>query len=112
MADIRKSGGKAEAVVTDVTNAKQIKTLIDKVIQTFGRVDVMINNAGLVSIAPMSELNVAEWNRMIDINVKGVPYGIAAALPVFQSQGSGHFINISSVGSARAGTGVCRTSTR
>ncbi len=57
----------------------------------------MINNAGLMAIAPMSEAKVEEWERMIDINIKGVLYGIAAALPVFQKQGAGHFINIASV---------------
>jgi len=95
--EIRAAGGKVEVVATDVTNAAQVKNLIDVAVKTFGRLDVLVNNAGLMAIAPMSEVKVEEWDRMIDINVKGVLYGIAAALPVFQQQGSGHFINIASV---------------
>lgn len=95
--DIRKSGGKAEIVETDVTCPDEVKALIDKAVSVFGRIDVLINNAGLMAIAPLSELKVDEWDRMIDINIKGVLYGVAAALPVFQKQGSGHFINIASV---------------
>ncbi|MGF6768463.1 NADP-dependent 3-hydroxy acid dehydrogenase YdfG [Paraburkholderia sp. GAS199] len=95
--EIRAAGGKVEVVATDVTSAAQVKNLIDTAVKTFGRIDVLVNNAGLMAIAPMSEVKVEEWDRMIDINVKGVLYGIAAALPVFQQQGSGHFINIASV---------------
>jgi NADP-dependent 3-hydroxy acid dehydrogenase YdfG len=95
--EIRSAGGNVEVVATDVTNAAQVKALIDTAVTSFGRVDVLINNAGLMAIAPISEVKVEEWDRMIDINIKGVLYGIAAALPVFQKQGSGHFINIASV---------------
>ena len=95
--DIRAQGGEAEFVTMDVTKSDQVQMLIDKAIETFGRLDVMINNAGLMSIAPLAELKVDEWDRMIDINVKGVLYGIAAALPVFTKQNSGHFINLSSI---------------
>jgi NADP-dependent 3-hydroxy acid dehydrogenase YdfG len=95
--EIRAAGGKAEVVATDVTNAAQVKELIATAVRVFGRIDVLINNAGLMSIAPLGETKVDEWDRMIDINIKGVLYGIAAALPVFQQQGSGHFINIASV---------------
>jgi NADP-dependent 3-hydroxy acid dehydrogenase YdfG len=96
-ADIRAAGGKAEVVATDVTNKAQVQALIDTAVRVFGRVDVLINNAGLMSIAPMDEVKTDEWDRMIDINVKGVLYGIAAALPQFRKQNSGHFINIASV---------------
>jgi NADP-dependent 3-hydroxy acid dehydrogenase YdfG len=95
--DIRAAGGKAEVLATDVTNKDQVQALIDKAVRVFGRVDVLINNAGLMSIAPLDEVKVDEWDRMIDINVKGVLYGIAAALPQFRKQNSGHFINIASV---------------
>jgi NADP-dependent 3-hydroxy acid dehydrogenase YdfG len=96
-ADIRAAGRKAEVVATDVTNKAQVQALIDTAVRVFGRVDVLINNAGLMSIAPLDEVKVDEWDRMIDINVKGVLYGIAAALPQFRKQNSGHFINIASV---------------
>jgi len=96
-AEIREAGGKAQAVAVDVTDRAQVQALIDTAVQAFGRVDVLVNNAGLMSIAPMDELKVEEWDRMIDINVKGVLYGIAAALPLFRKQNSGHFINIASV---------------
>jgi NADP-dependent 3-hydroxy acid dehydrogenase YdfG len=95
--EIRAAGGKVEVAATDVTDAAQVKALLDVAVSSFGRVDVLVNNAGLMAIAPMSETKVEEWSRMIDINVKGVLYGIAAALPLFQEQGSGHFINIASV---------------
>ena len=81
----------------DVTSLESAKDLVDLAVQTYGKLDVIINNAGLMSIAPLQELKVDEWNRMIDINIKGVLNGIAAALPVFEGQQSGHFINISSV---------------
>jgi len=95
--EIRAAGGKVELIATDVTRAADVKALIDTAVSAFGRIDVLVNNAGLMAIAPLSELKVDEWDRMIDINVKGVLYGIAAALPLFQAQGAGHFINIASV---------------
>ncbi|WP_341222363.1 SDR family oxidoreductase [Polaribacter atrinae] len=93
----QKGNGKAIFVKTDVTKKEEVQSLVDKAVTEFGKLDVMLNNAGLMSIAPMSETKVDEWDRMIDINVKGVLYGIAAALPVFQKQENGHFINLSSV---------------
>lgn len=96
-AEIRQAGGKAEAVAVDVTDRGQVQGLIDAAVRAFGRVDVLVNNAGLMAIAPLDEGKVEEWDRMIDINVKGVLYGIAAALPLFRKQNSGHFINIASV---------------
>ncbi|QOT79764.1 SDR family oxidoreductase [Cupriavidus basilensis] len=96
-AEIRAKGGKVEVVVADVSRRADVEALVQKALASFGRIDVMINNAGLMAIAPLSEAKVEEWERMIDINIKGVLYGIAAALPVFQKQGTGHFINIASV---------------
>ena len=96
-ADIRGAGGKVEIVVTDVTRKQDVAALVQAALTKFGRLDVMINNAGLMAVAPLAELKVDEWDSMLDINVKGVLYGIAAALPVFQKQDSGHFINIASV---------------
>ncbi|MFA4902671.1 MAG: SDR family oxidoreductase [Desulfobaccales bacterium] len=95
--DIRATGGKAEIVVIDVTRKDDLEALIKAGIGHFGHIDVLVNNAGLMAIAPLAEAKTDEWDRMIDINIKGVLYGIAAALPVFQKQGHGHFINIASV---------------
>lgn len=91
------NNGKAVFLKTDVTKKEDVQALVDKAISEFGKLDVIVNNAGLMSIAPLSELKVGEWEQMIDINVKGVLYGIAAALPIFQKQETGHFINIASV---------------
>lgn len=95
--EIREAGGKAEVLKMDVTNASEVKALVDKAVSSFGKIDVLINNAGLMAIAPISETKVEEWDKMIDINIKGVLYGIAAVLPIFQNQSSGHIINLSSV---------------
>ncbi len=90
-------GKNALAVPTDVTDLPQVQQLIDKTVEAFGRVDVMLNNAGLMPLAPLEELKTDEWNQMIDVNLKGVLNGIAAALPQMKQQKSGHFINVSSV---------------
>ncbi|PJE42007.1 MAG: oxidoreductase [Pseudomonas sp.] len=97
VAELVNAGGQAVAYQTDVTSQDDVKALIQGAIDTFGRLDVLVNNAGLMAIAPLSEGRVDEWDRMIDINIKGLLYGVAAALPVFQQQNSGHFINIASV---------------
>ena len=91
------AGGKALALETDVTRFDQVKRLVDTAVQTCGRIDVMINNAGLMPQSLLERLKIDEWDRMIDVNIKGVLYGIAAALPYMQQQKSGHFINVSSV---------------
>lgn len=94
---IIQQGGKAIAVKADVTLQEEVQRAIEAAIAAYQRVDVLINNAGFMAIAPLSELKTDEWDKMIDTNLKGVLYGVAAALPVFQRQGSGHFINIASV---------------
>lgn len=95
--EIRAAGGDAVYQIADVSRAADLVAAVQLAVSQYGRLDVMINNAGLMAIAPMSECRTDEWDRMIDINIKGVLYGIAAALPVFEAQQSGHFINISSV---------------
>jgi NADP-dependent 3-hydroxy acid dehydrogenase YdfG len=95
--ELKSQGGEALAVTTDVTNRQQVKALVDKAVEAFGWIDVMLNNAGLMPLAPLEMLKVDEWNQMIDVNIKGVLHGIAAALPYMKEQKSGHFINVSSV---------------
>ncbi|SOE95780.1 NADP-dependent 3-hydroxy acid dehydrogenase YdfG [Burkholderia sp. D7] len=95
--ELTRSGAKAIAVATDVTRFDDVKELVDTAVQTFGRVDVMINNAGLMPHSPLERLKVDDWNRMIDVNIKGVLYGIGAALPYMKEQKSGQIINVSSV---------------
>jgi NADP-dependent 3-hydroxy acid dehydrogenase YdfG len=95
--DLNAKGGKALAITTDVTHVEQVKKLVDSAVQKFGRVDVMINNAGLMPHSPLERLKIDDWNRTIDVNIKGVLYGIAAALPYMKQQKSGHIINVSSV---------------
>jgi NADP-dependent 3-hydroxy acid dehydrogenase YdfG len=90
-------GGKALAVATDVTDHAQVKNLVDVAVQTYGRIDVMLNNAGLMPHSPLERLKIDDWNRTIDVNIKGVLYGIAAALPHMKRQKSGQVINVSSV---------------
>lgn len=89
--------GKAMAVQTDVTQSGQVKKLVEAAVAAYGRIDVMINNAGLMPHSPLERLKIDDWDRMIDVNIKGVLYGIAAALPYMQQQKSGHIINVSSV---------------
>jgi NADP-dependent 3-hydroxy acid dehydrogenase YdfG len=92
-------------VQTDVTQRDQVKRLVDRTVQLHGRVDVLINNAGLMPNARIDQLQVDEWDRMIDTNIKGVLYGIAAALPHMSAQKSGHIINVSSVAGHKVGPG-------
>ncbi len=89
--------GTDAAVETDVTDREQVKRLVDAAVAAHGRIDVIINNAGLMPHSPLERGKVDDWDRMIDVNLKGVLYGIAAALPHMTRQKSGHIINVSSV---------------
>jgi NADP-dependent 3-hydroxy acid dehydrogenase YdfG len=91
------------AVETDVTDARQVKALVDGAVGKHGRVDVIINNAGLMPHSPLERGKIEDWDRMIDVNIKGVLYGIAAALPHMTRQKSGHIINVSSVAGHKVG---------
>jgi NADP-dependent 3-hydroxy acid dehydrogenase YdfG len=98
-------GGKALAVATDVTDRGQVKRLVDAAVETYGRIDVLISNAGLMPQSLLERLKVDEWDRMIDVNIKGVLYGIAWALPHMKRQKAGHIINVSSVAGHKVGPG-------
>ena len=103
--ELTAGGAKALAVATDVTDRGQVQRLVDTAVQRFGRIDVIINNAGLMPQSPLERLRVDEWDRMIDVNIKGVLYGIAAALPHMKQQKAGHIINVSSVAGHKVGPG-------
>ncbi len=103
--EIKQKGGAIEVLKTDVTKAEDVKALVKKAIDRFGKIDVLVNNAGIMPLAPLAALKVDEWDSMIDVNIKGVLYGIAAALPEFQKQKSGHFINLASVAGLRVSPG-------
>jgi NADP-dependent 3-hydroxy acid dehydrogenase YdfG len=91
---ITDEGGEAIFQVTDVKQLKDLENLVSKAVGTFGRLDVIINNAGISRLSRFDDLQVKDWEEMIDVNLKGVLYGIAASLPVFRRQNSGHIINI------------------
>ena len=91
-ARIRAAGGRAELLAVDVTQRADLEKLVALAVDRFGRLDVLVGNAGVARIAPMADLDVDEWDAMIDVNLRGVLHGIAAALPVFRRQGRGHFV--------------------
>jgi NADP-dependent 3-hydroxy acid dehydrogenase YdfG len=95
-ARIADAGGEAAFARTDVNRRDDLSDLVKLACERYGKLDVLVNNAGIGPISPLDDLRVEEWEEMIDINIKGVLYGIAAALPVFRKQGFGHFVNIAS----------------
>ena len=99
--EITAKGGAALAVETDVTDRASVQNLVDTAVRTYGRIDVLLNNAGVMPLSPLENLRVDEWDLMIDVNIKGVLYGIAAALPHMKAKKSGHIINVSSVAGHR-----------
>jgi NADP-dependent 3-hydroxy acid dehydrogenase YdfG len=111
--EISAAGGKAISVAVDVTKRAEMEGLVKAAVDGFGRVDVIVNNAGIMSIAPIDALKVEEWDRMIDVNLKGMLHGVAAVLPIMQNQKQGHIINLASVFGikvfAPGGTVYCAT---
>lgn len=95
--DLKSRGAEAIWQVTDVTDRNQVESLAAAAKEAFGRIDVLVNNAGLMPLAPLDALKVDEWEQMVDVNIKGVMYGIAAVLPTMREQHSGHILNLSSV---------------
>lgn len=92
--EITAAGGRATAVRVDVTVPADLRTLVDRALERFGRLDVLVGNAGISRVGPVADLDVEGWSAMVDVNVKGVLHGIAAALPVFRRQGSGHLVTV------------------
>jgi NADP-dependent 3-hydroxy acid dehydrogenase YdfG len=92
VARIRAEGGRAEMLEVDVTKRVDLGELVALAVSRFGRLDVLVGNAGVARTAPMADLDVDDWDAMIDVNLRGVLHGIAAALPVFRRQGRGHFV--------------------
>ncbi|MGH6861577.1 MAG: SDR family oxidoreductase [Phyllobacterium sp.] len=95
---IRKDGGTVEYQALDVTDRADVSRFAAFALERFGRIDVIVNNAGVMPLSPMASLKVEEWDRMIDVNIRGVLYGIAAVLPIMNRQGFGQIINVSSIG--------------
>lgn len=94
---IEAEGGTAIPVELDVTSRDSMRAFVDAAINRFGRIDVMVNNAGVMYLAPFSDLRVDEWDRMIDVNIKGMLNGAAAVFPHMQAQNSGHFVTVGSI---------------
>ncbi len=97
-AEIRSAGGMAEASELDVTNRLSMAHFVQSALDNWGRVDVLINNAGIMPLSPLAAGKQDEWERTIDVNIKGVLWGIGAVLPVMEAQGSGQIINLGSIG--------------
>ncbi|MFB9931624.1 SDR family oxidoreductase [Amycolatopsis halotolerans] len=90
--EIRAGGGRAIACVTDVTRRADLDRLVRRAVEEFGQLDVLVSNAGIAKLGPVADVDVEGWSAMIDVNVRGVLHGIAAALPVFRRQGRGHLV--------------------
>ena len=99
--DIRGAGGEALHKELDVTSLDSVKAFITAAHERYGRIDVLVNNAGIMPLSLLQDLRIDEWNQMIDVNLRGVLYGIAAVLPIMRQQGAGHIINVASVSAHR-----------
>ena len=95
--ELEQGGGTAAYQVTDVTDRAQVQALAEATQKAYGRIDVLVNNAGLMPLSPLEQTKIDEWDQMVDVNIKGVLYGIAAVMPTMREQGAGHIVNLSSV---------------
>ncbi len=112
VAKIQQDGGTAKYQVTDVSDRSQVEALAQATQQAYGKIDVLVNNAGIMPLSPLAETKVDEWEQMVDVNIKGVLYGVAAVMPIMLQQESGQIINLSSVAGHKvfaAGTVYCAT---
>ena len=112
VSEIQQDGGTAKYQITDVSDRSQVEALAKATKDAYRRIDVLVNNAGLMPLSPLAEAKVDEWDRMVDVNIKGVLYSIAAVMPVMLQQESGHIVNLSSVAGHKvfpAGTVYCAT---
>lgn len=96
--EITNAGGTAAFQRLDVTDAADVQAFVSAACERYGRLDAVVNNAGVMPLSPLEAVKTDEWDRMIDVNVRGVLHGIAAALPAMRAQGGGHFVNVASVG--------------
>jgi len=99
--EIRDAGGVVFAHELDVTSLASVEAFVAAAHQHYGQIDVLVNNAGIMRLAPVDELKIEEWNQMIDVNLRGVLHGIATVLPIMRAQGSGHIVNVASVSALR-----------
>jgi NADP-dependent 3-hydroxy acid dehydrogenase YdfG len=101
VAEIESGGGQATACAADVTRFDDLQRIVQQAVARFGRLDALVANAGVATTAPLADGALADWDTMIDVNLRGVLHGIAAALPTFQAQGSGHFVTVTSTAAAK-----------
>jgi len=112
VAEITAKGGSARCRAVDVTSRQDTQALVNFAKAEFGRIDVLVNNAGVMPLSPLSALKVEEWDQMIDVNIRGVLHGIAAVLPDMKARGNGQIINVASIGAhsvAPTGAVYCAT---
>jgi NADP-dependent 3-hydroxy acid dehydrogenase YdfG len=101
VSEIEVDGGRGTACAVDVTRPADLSRLVALAVERFGRLDALVANAGVAVVAPLAEGTLTDWNRMVDVNLRGIMHGIAAALPVFTAQRSGHFVTVTSTAAAK-----------